>query len=166
MSMEFTLPTRDHPVNHAFSEVPICEQCSQNDPPIFDINCQYCKHILKAPATTVSEIFAIMRQWAPQTQRNMGVLVTEVMRRGANVNDRDSLTDMTMLHYCAKAGAKKIGNLEGTIGAIRILLDSGVDVEVRCPFVDMTALHLAALFNAPDVILVLVREGNADPYVS
>ena len=164
--MDFNLPTRDRPVSHAFSEAPICEQCGQEDPPFFNIDCPYCKHLLKSPSTTVSQIFAIMRQWIPNTQRNLGVLVEEAIRRGANVNDRDSLTDMTMLHYCAKAGAIKIGNLEGVVGAIRTLLQSGANVEARCSWLDMTAVQLAAHFNAPDVILVLVREGEANPQVS
>ena len=166
VSMDFNLPTREKAVSHAISEAPLCEQCCQNEPPFFNMNCQGCKHILKSPSTTVSQIFAIMRQWAPTTQRNIGLLVEEAIRRGANVNDRDSLTDMTMLHYCAKAGAQKIGNLEGVIGAIRTLLQSSVDVEARCSWVDMTALHFAALFNAPDVIGILVREGNGNPQVS
>ncbi|KAI6653197.1 CAP-Gly domain-containing linker protein 4-like [Oopsacas minuta] len=165
VSMDFNLPIRDKPVSHAFSEVPICEQCGQEEPPFFNMDCAYCKHILNSPSTTVSQIFAIMRQWAPSTQRKIGLLVEEAIRRGANVNDRDSLTDMTMLHYCAKAGAAKIGNLEGVIAAIRTLLHSGVNVEARCNWVDMTAIHFAALFNAPDVILILVREGNANPQV-
>ena len=29
----------------------------------------------------------------------------QILRRGANVNDRDGLTDMSMLHYACKAGA-------------------------------------------------------------
>ena len=166
VSMYFNLPTREKPVFHAISEAPLCEQCSENEPPFFNMSCQACKHILKSPSTTVSQIFAIMRQWAPSTQRNIGLLIEEAMRRGANVNDRDSLTDMTMLHYCAKAGSQKIGNLEGVVGAIRTLLQSSADVEARCSWVDMTALHFAALFNSPEVIGILVRDGNADQQAS
>ena len=29
----------------------------------------------------------------------------QVLRRGAHVDDRDGLTDMTLLHYACKAGA-------------------------------------------------------------
>ena len=32
-----------------------------------------------------------------------------MLKRGANVNDRDGLTDMTLLHYAAKSGAAGIG---------------------------------------------------------
>ena len=28
-----------------------------------------------------------------------------MLRRGANVNDRDDLTDLTLLHYACKSGA-------------------------------------------------------------
>ena len=55
--------------------------------------------------TTIPELFAVMRQWVPQTQRSMASLSREVLRRGANVNDRDGLTDLTLLHYASKSGA-------------------------------------------------------------
>ena len=37
----------------------------------------------------------------------LAVIVTyeQVLRRGANVNDRDDLTDLTLLHYACKSGA-------------------------------------------------------------
>ena len=34
-------------------------------------------------------------------------LVLQVLRRGANINDRDGLTDLSLLHYASKAGAGK-----------------------------------------------------------
>ena len=32
----------------------------------------------------------------------------QITKRGAGINDRDGLTDMTLLHYAAKSGAGKI----------------------------------------------------------
>lgn len=33
----------------------------------------------------------------------------QILKRGCHVNDRDGLTDMTLLHYCCKAGAHGVG---------------------------------------------------------
>lgn len=33
----------------------------------------------------------------------------QILKRGCGVNDRDGLTDMSLLHYCCKAGAQGIG---------------------------------------------------------
>lgn len=37
------------------------------------------------------------------------VLLAQILKRGCGVNDRDGLTDMSLLHYCCKAGAQGIG---------------------------------------------------------
>lgn len=36
-------------------------------------------------------------------------LLPQILKRGCNVNDRDGLTDMTLLHYTCKSGAHGIG---------------------------------------------------------
>lgn len=48
------------------------------------------------PKTSVSELFAILRQWVPQVQQNIDIIGNEILKRGCNVNDRDGLTDMTL----------------------------------------------------------------------
>lgn len=35
----------------------------------------------------------------------------QLLKRGCHVNDRDGLTDMTLLHYSCKAGAHGVGEL-------------------------------------------------------
>ena len=35
----------------------------------------------------------------------------QITRRGGGINDRDGLTDMTLLHYASKSGAGKIENV-------------------------------------------------------
>lgn len=37
------------------------------------------------------------------------LLFAQILKRGCGVNDRDGLTDMSLLHYCCKAGAPGIG---------------------------------------------------------
>jgi hypothetical protein len=39
------------------------------------------------------------------------LLVDEALRRGAHPDDRDSLTDMTLLMYACKAGANGVGHV-------------------------------------------------------
>ena len=70
---------------------------------------------------SIGQILAIMRQWVPQTQHNIDQLVLEVLKRGAHPDDRDSLTDMTLLMYCCKAGASGVGNVEA---AVKVILES------------------------------------------
>lgn len=36
-------------------------------------------------------------------------LFYQILKRGCHVNDRDGLTDMTLLHYSCKAGAHGVG---------------------------------------------------------
>ena len=65
-----------------------------------------------SPETTIPQIFAVMRQWIPSIQHNMSSLTREVLRRGAHIDDRDGLSDLTLLHYAVKSGAG-----EGTPGS-------------------------------------------------
>ncbi|MEJ1286894.1 hypothetical protein NN561_017907 [Cricetulus griseus] len=71
----------------------------------FDPNDPACQEILFDPKTSIPELFAIVRQWVPQVQHKIDVIGNEILRRGCHVNDRDGLTDMTLLHYACKAGA-------------------------------------------------------------
>ncbi|XP_010213354.1 PREDICTED: CAP-Gly domain-containing linker protein 3-like, partial [Tinamus guttatus] len=71
----------------------------------FDPNDPACREILFDPRTSVPELFAIVRQWVPQVQHQIDVIGNEILRRGGHVDDRDGLTDMTLLHYACKAGA-------------------------------------------------------------
>ena len=38
-----------------------------------------------------------------------GCVDPQILRRGCHVDDRDGLTDMTLLHYACKAGAHGVG---------------------------------------------------------
>ena len=73
--------------------------------------------------TGIGEILAIMRQWVPQTQHNIDKFITEVLKRGAHPDDRDSLTDMSLLMYACKAGASGVGSVEAATKA-RVLSSS------------------------------------------
>ncbi|MBN3314578.1 CLIP4 protein, partial [Atractosteus spatula] len=76
----------------------------------FDPNEPKCRAILLDPRTSVPELFAVLRQWVPQVQQNISLIGNEILKRGCGVNDRDGLTDMTLLHYTCKAGAPGIGD--------------------------------------------------------
>ena len=68
-----------------------------------------------------------MRQWVPQTQHNIDQLVLEVLKRGAHPDDRDSLTDMTLLMYSCKAGASGVGNVEA---AVKVLIGHDIKINI------------------------------------
>lgn len=44
----------------------------------FDPNDAACQEILFNPQTSVSELFAILRQWVPQVQQNIHIIGNEV----------------------------------------------------------------------------------------
>ena len=47
-----------------------------------------------------------------KVQQNIDLLVGEALRRGAHPDDRDSLSDMTLLMYACKAGANVVGDVK------------------------------------------------------
>ncbi|KAG8194224.1 hypothetical protein JTE90_024556 [Oedothorax gibbosus] len=152
-----TTETRLHPIIHPSSDAPLCKSCLQLDLPFFDPSCPGCLEVLKSPETTVPHIFAIVRQWMPQTQQNIETLVNEVLKRGANVNDRDGLTDMTLLHYACKSGANGVGNATAATRTVGFLLDKGADLYLRCRWTDMAAIHYAAYFDVAPVVELLLK---------
>ncbi|KAM9272865.1 CAP-Gly domain-containing linker protein 4 isoform 2-T4 [Cariama cristata] len=127
----------------------------------FDPNDAACQEILFNPKTSVSELFAILRQWVPQVQQNIDIIGNEIIKRGCNVNDRDGLTDMTLLHYTCKSGAHGIGDVETAVKFAMQLIDLGADSSLRSRWTNMNALHYAAYFDVPELISVILK--NAKP---
>ncbi|NWW86337.1 CLIP4 protein, partial [Rhynochetos jubatus] len=127
----------------------------------FDPNDAACQEILFNPKTSVSELFAILRQWVPQVQQNIDIIGNEIIKRGCNVNDRDGLTDMTLLHYTCKSGAHGIGDVGTAVKFATQLIDLGADSSLRSRWTNMNALHYAAYFDVPELISVILK--NAKP---
>lgn len=88
-----------------------------------------------------------MRQWVPQVQQKIHLLVLELFKRGLDVNDRDSLTDMNLLHFVAKSGAYGMADDETTCVLATMLLEKGIHVNAKCKWTDMSALHYAVFFD-------------------
>ncbi|XP_050401575.1 CAP-Gly domain-containing linker protein 3 isoform X2 [Patella vulgata] len=159
--LELELPPLEKPMIHPCVDPPLCQRCQRQELSFFDPGCSDCRDILLNPNTTVPEIFAILRQWTPQTQHNIELLVNEILKRGANINDRDGLTDMTLLHYASKAGAGGMGDADLAAKVVAFLLGEGADVNIRCRWTTMTALHYAAYFDVVPVIKILLKATNA-----
>ncbi|XP_074876119.1 CAP-Gly domain-containing linker protein 3 isoform X2 [Buteo buteo] len=123
----------------------------------FDPNDAACREILLDPRTTVPQLFAILRQWVPQVQHSVDLIGNEILRRGCHVNDRDGLTDMTLLHYACKAGAHGVGDPAAAVRLSTRLLALGGDVTLRSRWTHMNALHYAAYFDVPELIRTLLR---------
>uniref|UniRef100_A0A8B9ITY5 CAP-Gly domain containing linker protein family member 4 n=2 Tax=Amazona collaria TaxID=241587 RepID=A0A8B9ITY5_9PSIT len=126
----------------------------------FDPNDAACQEILFNPKTSVSELFAILRQWVPQVQQNIDIIGNEIIKRGCNVNDRDGLTDMTLLHYTCKSGAHGIGDVETAVKFATQLIDLGADSSLRSRWTNMNALHYAAYFDVPELISVILKDAK------
>lgn len=154
-------PEREKPMIHPCVDPPACESCQKLELSFFDPECPGCRSILENPNTTVPEIFSVLRQWTPQTQQNLDLLIDEILKRGAHINDRDGLTDMTLLHYASKSGAAGIGDADLACRMVTMLLAQGADPNIRCRWTNMTALHYAAYFDVVPVIKVLLKHTKA-----
>ncbi|XP_058881559.1 CAP-Gly domain-containing linker protein 4-like isoform X3 [Acipenser ruthenus] len=155
-------PGSERPVVHQVASPPMPAECEFS---FFDPNDPKCQEILFSPRTTVSELFAVLRQWVPQVQQNISVIGNEILKRGCNVNDRDGLTDMSLLHYTCKAGAQGIGDAETAASFASQLLSMGADPSLRSRWTNMCALHYAAYFDVPELIRVVLkasRPGDVD----
>ncbi|KAI0207755.1 CAP-Gly domain-containing linker protein 4 [Lamellibrachia satsuma] len=160
-TLDFSAPQRDKAMVHTAVDPPLCEACKKLDLTFFDPNCPHCKDLLMNSTTTIPEIFAILRQWTPQTQQSLDLLVSEVLKRGAHVNDRDGLTDMTLLHYASKAGAHGLGEADEACQVVRMLHARGADVFIRCRWTNMAALHYATYFDVGSVVSELLQDSEA-----
>ncbi|NWQ70418.1 CLIP4 protein, partial [Neopipo cinnamomea] len=154
----FLFPNSETSVTFSVAAAPMPSDCEFS---FFDPNDAACQEILFDPKTSVSELFAILRQWVPQVQQNIDIIGNEIIKRGCNVNDRDGLTDMTLLHYTCKSGAHGIGDVETAVRFATQLIGLGADSSLRSRWTNMNALHYAAYFDVPELISVILK--NAKP---
>lgn len=145
--------SHQRPVIHPVASAPVPSDCELS---FFDPSDSRCKEVLEDPITTVPELFAVLRQWVPQVQKNIDLIGNELLKRGCGVNDRDGLTDMSLLHYSCKAGAPGIGDADRAGGFARQLLALGADPNLRSRWTNMKALHYAAYFDVPQLIRVVL----------
>ncbi|XP_074845929.1 CAP-Gly domain-containing linker protein 4 [Carettochelys insculpta] len=155
---QFLFPGSETSVSFSVAAAPMPSDCEFS---FFDPNDAACQEILFNPKTSVSELFAILRQWVPQVQQNIDIIGNEIIKRGCSVNDRDGLTDMTLLHYTCKSGAHGIGDVETAAKFASHLIDLGADISLRSRWTNMNALHYAAYFDVPELISVILK--NAKP---
>ncbi|XP_044021570.1 CAP-Gly domain-containing linker protein 4-like isoform X2 [Siniperca chuatsi] len=146
--------SHQRPVIHQVASAPMPSDCEFS---FFDPSEPQCKEVLLDPSTTIPELFAVLRQWVPQVQKNIDLIGNEILKRGCGVNDRDGLTDMSLLHYCCKAGAPGIGDAETAASFARRLLALGADTSLRSRWTNMRALHYAAYFDVPQLIRVVLQ---------
>ncbi|XP_033979622.1 CAP-Gly domain-containing linker protein 3 [Trematomus bernacchii] len=145
---------RRRPIVHHSAQAPLPKDYSFT---FFDPNDPACLEILMDPQTSIPELFAIVRQWVPQVQHKIDIIGNEILKRGCHVNDRDGLTDMTLLHYSCKAGAHGVGDPAAALRLSAQLISLGADVSLRSRWTNMNALHYAAYFDVPELIRVLLK---------
>ncbi|XP_046892444.1 CAP-Gly domain-containing linker protein 3 [Hypomesus transpacificus] len=145
---------RKRPMVHPSAQAPLPKDYAFT---FFDPNDPACLEILLDPQTTIPELFAVIRQWVPQVQHKIDLIGNEILKRGCHVNDRDGLTDMTLLHYSCKAGAHGVGDPAAALRLSSQLISQGADVSLRSRWTNMNALHYAAYFDVPELIRVLLK---------
>jgi len=106
---------------------------------------------------SIGHILAIVRQWVPQTQHAIDTLLLEIMKRGAHPDDRDSLTDMTLVMYACKAGASGVGSVDTASKITEYLVKQGADLSAKCRWTDMAPLHYATFFDVAPVLTTLLH---------
>ncbi|XP_075692376.1 CAP-Gly domain-containing linker protein 3 [Rhinoderma darwinii] len=151
------LEKRKRPVVHPSAPAPLPKDYAFT---FFDPNDPACQEILFDPQTSIPELFAIIRQWVPQVQHKIDVIGGEILRRGCHMNDRDGLTDMTLLHYACKAGAHGVGDPAAAVRLTNQLLHLGADVTLRSRWTNMNALHYAAYFDVPELLRILLKSSK------
>eukprot|EP00730_Choanoeca_flexa_P014598 TRINITY_DN6440_c0_g1_i1.p1 TRINITY_DN6440_c0_g1~~TRINITY_DN6440_c0_g1_i1.p1 ORF type:complete len:448 (+),score=83.22 TRINITY_DN6440_c0_g1_i1:93-1436(+) len=115
--------------------------------------------LLSKTDPSLGEVFTVMRQWQPDTQQRIIELIDKAFEIGGGVNDRDSLSGNTMLHFACKAGASGLNAEDAACQAIKLLLAKGATINVKNKWTDMTPLHCAAFFGFARGIELLC-EGN------
>ncbi|MBN3319061.1 CLIP3 protein, partial [Atractosteus spatula] len=156
-ALDFQSPVseiRKRPMVHPSAPAPLPKDYAFT---FFDPNDPACQEILYDPRTTIPELFAIIRQWVPQVQHKIDIIGNEILKRGCHVNDRDGLTDMTLLHYTCKAGAHGVGDPAAALRLSNQLIALGADVSLRSRWTNMNALHYAAYFDVPELIRILLK---------
>ena len=81
---------------------------------------------------------------------------SQILQAGANIGDRDGLTDMTLLHYACKSGARGMGSTDEACRAVSWVLQQGADPYIRCRWTNMAAIHYAAYFDVASVAAILL----------
>ena len=97
-----------------------------------------------------------MREWVPANQKRMDILINQLLERGVHVDDMDGLEGNTMLHYACKSASEGVGCLEHAKSLVKMLLELGASYKVRSRWTDMLPLHVAAYFDCPDIIEILL----------
>ena len=157
---EKRLPTNG-PTIHSSCDPPICGTCQELDSAYFSAQCMGCRELVADMNTSIGQLFAIMRQWVPQTQQSIELLVREVLRRGAHIDDRDELTDMSLLHFVCKSGAKGVGDVDIALKTAKFLVECfSANVSLRCRWTDMSAIHFAVYFDVGPVLQYLLEATN------
>jgi CAP-Gly domain-containing linker protein 3/4 len=85
----------------------------------------------------------------------------QILKRGAHIDDRDGLTDMTLLHYVSKAGAQGLGDVDECCRMVNLLVSKGCDVFAKCRWTNMSALHYATFFDVSPVVEALLKNSKA-----
>ncbi|XP_038048612.1 CAP-Gly domain-containing linker protein 4-like [Patiria miniata] len=148
---------RTHPIIHPIRDAPLCTQCKDLRLTFFDPHCPGCWSLAQDPRTTVGELFAVLRQWVPQVQRSVLAIGQEILQRDFHIDDRDGLTDMTLLHYASKAGCEGVGERSDAVELVSLLLERGASPELRSRWTDMTVLHYAVFFDVVPLIRLLLK---------
>jgi len=84
-----------------------------------------------------------------------------MLKVGVHVDDRDGLTDMTMLHYACKAGCRGMGDVEESCRVVTLILSRGADPYIRCRWTNMAAIHYATYFDVAPVLMLLLKATKA-----
>eukprot|EP00795_Rhopilema_esculentum_P010959 gene10959-19795_t len=149
--VDFDIPTRVKPCSHPGVDCPLCDR-------VF--------HSTQAITLTLARFLPgfsppLQEHVSPTWERK--TIYGKILRRGGHVNDRDGLTDMTMLHYASKSGAGGVGDPVVASETVQSLIEKSADFAQKCRWTDMLPLHYATFFDIVPVINILLNaSGGSD----
>ena len=80
----------------------------------------------------------------------------QLISLGYGINDYDTVSGCTLLHFAARCGSKNVGTSETAVQCMKYLLEKDANIYMRDLWTSMMALHYAAFYNVPAVVDLLL----------
>ena len=149
---------------HGVSALPVYYELEDKDHELYfiDPTVGEGKRLCSDDSTDIPKLFAMIRQWITSISGKMGIIFEKILKSGININDIDSVTGMSLLHYAIQLGAL---NEKPALSLVKRLLSHGANPNQRGLYSDMNALHIAVYFNISSIIQVLLKPCELWPRV-
>lgn len=149
---------------HGVAALPIHYELEDKDNELYfiDPTVGEGKRLCTDNTTDIPKLFAMIRQWISSVSGKMSVIFEKLLKSNISINDIDATTGMSLLQYAVQLGAL---NEKSALVITKRLLSQGADPSQQGLFTGMNSLHLAAFFNLPSILHVLLKPCDLWPKV-